>query len=112
MSDENVCRFHLFGHCKFGETCRKFHILNTCTNFPCLLDNCPSRHPPMCKFFAQFGKCKYNEACYYIHQNKNGEINKALEDLKHLEEEIEALKAHNTQISIILTIIDQIKENI
>ena len=112
MSDETLCRFHLFGHCKFGETCRKFHIPNTCTNFPCLLEHCASRHPPLCKFFAQFGKCKFEEDCSVIHKNTESELNKTVEDIKVLENEIESLKAHNMQIITILNILDQMKEDI
>ena len=112
MSDETLCRFYQFGHCKFGETCQKFHIPDTCTNFPCLLEHCASRHPPLCKFFARFGKCKFEENCSFIHKNTNSEITKTKEDIKILEKEIESLKAHNIQINTILNIIDQMKDDI
>ena len=40
MTDNMVCSFHQFGHCKFGTHCRKKHILETCNNLPCMEENC------------------------------------------------------------------------
>ena len=81
---ENVCKFHYYGHCKFVTTCKKQHIVNTCTSFPCKNKQCLMRHPRLCKYFSQFARCKFGDQCSYLHRSESNQDS--------LESEIENLK--------------------
>ena len=32
MASQNVCRYYKFGHCKFADKCRQFHVSEECEN--------------------------------------------------------------------------------
>ena len=89
-----MCKYYRRGHCKFGATCRKSHLIETCVKFPCLDEVCMKRHPPLCKFFMRYGKCKFESRCSYIHR-----VAECYEDMKnqleYLSNEINVLKAQN-----------------
>ena len=91
--DETICNYYRRGHCKFAEACRKSHLIETCTAFPCLDELCSKRHPPMCKFFLRFGKCKFESRSSYLHRRG------CCEELKikivQLTNEMAVLKAQN-----------------
>ena len=102
-----VCKFNQYGHCKFGTECRNFHNKITCQNFPCTAEGCMSRHPSQCKFFSLFGRCKFREACSYLHfksknifeNNLHGEIETWKEEIKVLKSAVESLKLRNSEVS-------------
>lgn len=92
---ENLCKFHHFGHCKFGSHCKKQHIINTCTKFPCKAEGCLMRHPRLCRFFSQFARCKFGDQCSYFHKTVSEASNRHLEsEIEKLKEEIKNLKIH------------------
>ena len=98
-----VCKFNKFGHCKFGSNCRKQHITETCTNFPCRVEECPLRHPKLCRYFVQFGQCRFDENCSYLHFSQSDHTKAGLEnEIEALKVEIEALKSRNTEIEAIM----------
>ena len=86
-ADGLYCKFHQFGHCKFGQSCKKFHTQQTCTTFQCKVETCTSRHPKICKFFAQFGRCKFGDQCSYLHFSASENLSNAFT------QEIDSLKA-------------------
>ena len=99
----NVCKFNNVGHCKFGSNCRNRHTLETCTNFPCRVKECPLRHPKMCKYFVQFGQCRFKENCSYLHFSELDKTKKGLEkEIETLKIEVEALKSRNIEIETIM----------
>ena len=112
MSVENYCKYNLFGHCKFGDNCRKFHVKSICPNFPCLLEGCASRHPRPCKFFVLYGKCKFDEKCSFLHVSTNDKIAQAEKEIKTLKNEIEALKANWHRVESILGKINHFKKDL
>ena len=112
MPDEFYCKFNLFGHCKFGNTCKRFHVKETCTNFPCLIEGCSSRHPPPCKFFSDFGKCKFKEACSFLHLSPEDKFSEAQEEIESLHREIAALKSNLKLVQNILSKIDIFEKDI
>ena len=100
---EVFCKFHQFGHCKFGPTCRKFHNMVTCPNFKCRVDGCMSRHPRLCKFYAQFGRCKFEDNCSYLHISAEEHIEEAFRiEIENLKSEIKALKEKQSELVIII----------
>ena len=91
-----ICKFNLNGHCKFGETCQQKHISETCYNFPCKLEICEKRHPKKCKFFVEFGMCKFGTYCSFLHKPTNHDI--IFEEMATMKTEIETLKSEKRAI--------------
>ena len=56
---ESICKFYRGGHCKFGETCRKSHQIETCSAFPFLNDDCDRRHPLCVNFIIDMENVKF-----------------------------------------------------
>ena len=81
------CKYHHFGHCKFGDQCKKQHMDTTCPTFKCMVEDCTFRHPRLCKFFTQFGRCKFGSQCSYLHPVENSSD----EEIKALKQEIQIL---------------------
>ena len=70
MAVENVCRFHKFGFCKFKSDCKNKHIEEICEEKSCD-KKCDKRHPKPCKYFVNFGDCKWLGA-YLGHTDNHG----------------------------------------
>ena len=66
MTQETVCLFNKFGHCKFSTMCRQFHLNEICENVLCESQNCLKRHPRVCHFFNQYQRCKFGDFCLYL----------------------------------------------
>ena len=110
--NEHCCKYHLFGHCKFANTCQRFHVTNTCLDFPCLTESCKARHPRVCKFFAQFGKCKFNESCSYLHIPNLDKSTKFEKEINVLKEEIKTLKVKNVLLESLVVKMKNIEEEV
>ena len=83
QSSQPVCKYHKFGHCKFGQSCRKMHIDIKCTKPNCDRKSCLNRHPRPCKFFTVSGFCKWGVECSYSHhQPVSTPVQKEIDDLK------------------------------
>ena len=92
---EKVCKFHQFGHCKFGSHCKIIHTIDTCTNFPCKNMDCLMRHPRVCKFFTHFARCKFDNKCSYLHNIASESSTRDLDsEIDEMKEEIEILKSN------------------
>ena len=77
----NTCKFHQYGHCKFGSSCRNLHTMETCTNHLCDKLTCSLRHPKPFKYHTQSLNCIFGASCSYFHVNKVNEDN--IETLKN-----------------------------
>ena len=112
MATETLfCNFHQFGHCKFGQTCKKFHTKETCTTFHCKYSDCTLRHPKMCKFFARRSWCKFGEECSFSHFSANEHFaNK--KEIETLKAENEALKTRTLLLEAKISKIDTIEEEL
>ena len=62
-----VCMFDKFGFCKWGTSCNKVHLKETCLLEECESRKCLKRHPRPCKFLTG-GCCKYGENCRFDHR--------------------------------------------
>ena len=106
-ANELFCKFHHFGHCKFGSNCRKQHESQTCINFPCMNKDCNMRHPKVCKFFFQYGRCKFAEDCSFLH-NTQDSPNQYLEvEIQKLKEEITILKSLIMKVNLSLDTVEE-----
>ena len=63
-----VCMFDKFGFCKWGTSCNKVHLKETCLLEECESRKCLKRHPRPCKFLTDRGCCKYGENCRFDHR--------------------------------------------
>ena len=85
------CKFHQYGHCKFGETCRHFHTQHICSTPQCDRTSCTARHPRPCVYFARFGHCKFGNSCSYIHSIHSKENVNIVNDVIKLKEDLEQI---------------------
>ena len=94
------------GYCKFGDKCFQRHEKEICHDRnECTNQYCSKRHPRECRYFIQFGRCKFGVGCAFSHDNNNKshkaeELNKEVEEMKagvkkveQLEKEVHELKA-------------------
>ena len=112
-AEDSFCKFHQFGHCKFGPTCRKFHTKDTCSNFKCTMVACSSRHPKQCKFYMLYGRCKFADNCSYLHVPTRNTIENALsQEIESLKVEVKLLKSENIEMKSKLSRLDTIEQDI
>ena len=98
-ANQLFCKFHQYGHCKFGAKCKKFHTKETCSNLKCKVDRCISRHPRQCKFYLLFGRCKFGDSCSFLHITAEENVVKALkEEILTLKTEMKSLMEKNCEI--------------
>ena len=106
------CKFHQFGYCKFGETCRNFHTRNTCSDpIKCNKTSCSARHPRPCKYYVQFGHCKFGSDCSFHHTDDVSDNDDIKKDMIKLKEDLNSvllsLKVKENEIK---ELADRIKE--
>ena len=100
MAAHPVCLFNKFGYCRYGELCKHKHLKEVCDDLDCeQKEVCHKRHPKQCRYYRDFGRCKFSEYCFFRHeesfkQNHN-QIESELEQLKHkvmmLEDKLESI---------------------
>ena len=100
--NQNVCRKNKFGYCSYVDTCHYRHINEICSDENCSVFNCEERHPRMCNYFKEFGRCKFTTYCKYDHtkeiniktsNEKLLKLEKEFEELRHMEEELKVGKS-------------------
>ena len=87
MEASNLCAYNKFGFCKHGKHCKKVHVDLLCEIENCEISTCEKRHPKICKFFAQYGRCKFLDYCRYKHEKPKT----IKDDLLEIKEEINVL---------------------
>ena len=100
--DQPACIFHQHGYCKFGLICRKFHTPHTCNQPQCSDKTCLLRHPRTCKYFTNFGSCKFGDDCSFSHkvETANGFSKNEIEILKsELQSVKDSLKEKENEIA-------------
>ena len=68
---QTLCKINKFGYCKFGDKCRNRHNNIACSDNKCKVFNCEKRHPKICKFMREFGRCKFTTGCAFDHKKVN-----------------------------------------
>ena len=82
-----VCKYFQCGFCKFGESCRKQHVKETCPAQSCTTRSCMKRHPKICKYFLVQKSCIFGEKCLYKHIDSSNQ-----NDISDLKEKIVVLE--------------------
>ena len=85
-----TCLRSKFGFCKFGNRCDKVHFTEVCENHHCKGKDCDKRHPIVCFYFSEYGRCKFGHFCAYGHPVKREQ--KLVDDVKALQTEVSELK--------------------
>ena len=115
MAAQNVCFFNKYGFCKYSDKCRKYHEKELCEKSDCEIRECSFRHPRVCKYYRDWGFCKFGEWCMFSHKInknnavKNDEVKKLERKLKDIELELEkqnekVLKLENEMKDIYLKV--------
>ena len=73
MAAPTLCLYNKFGYCKFSERCRKHHVNEICENTSCSISECRQRHPKICRYFDNYGRCKFFP-CAFKHETRNSII--------------------------------------
>ena len=113
MAPEHICNYHKYGHCKFSETCRKFHSKENCENDECETFKCLKRHPRSCRYFEEFRRCKFGEFCSFAHKikEKNDIPNEVTVDLEARIEVLEnKVKDKDSEIDDLRKKVNEIEE--
>ena len=71
----------------YGETCRYRHIEEICCDQKCSVFNCEKRHPKICNFNREFGRCKFTTYCKYSH-NKQTDVAENSDKIKEIEKKL------------------------
>ena len=71
MLEEGICHFNKYGHCKYGETCRKPHENRKCEDNKCETPTCLLRHPTPCRYFSMYWRFKFGDYCSFGHSDKS-----------------------------------------
>ena len=87
-----ICLFNKFGYCKFGQKCRKYHINEICSEKTCDILSCNQRHPKVCNYFRNYGRCKFSP-CAYKHGNfASNDLENKSREIKIISERLLALE--------------------
>ena len=86
-----LCLHNKFGHCKFSDKCRKKHVTIVCDDGSCVVDSCDKRHPKLCRFQRDFGRCKFATYCSFDHRKPKDmrDMSDVIEELKKRVENLE-----------------------
>ena len=100
MAQENVCQFNKFGFCKFQINCFRYHENGKCQNVQCSVRDCSFRHPRECRYFRDYGNCKFGEFCKFNHKAFRNENNIEIDEIKKKLEELKSqIDAKNKEIN-------------
>ena len=90
MASQIVCKHNKFGHCKFQDRCRNRHVNECCENTSCDISNCIQRHPKICKFYKNYGRCRFSEWCSFTHkENELSGNDDIMNKIKDVEKQLE-----------------------
>ena len=94
----NICRKNKFGYRKYENNCHFRHVKLICIDNSCNIFNCEKRHPKICDWYRQYGRCKFTTFCKYKHVNTDSidELSKSIQEnttkLIEIEKALEAIK--------------------
>ena len=91
-----ICRKNKYGYCKYGDKCRFRHENEKCEKKECNIYDCEKRHPKICNYKRDFGRCKFTTYCKYDHE-KPIDILENSEKINKLEKKIENLQKISSQ---------------
>ena len=101
----NICQHHKYGYCKFAQLCRKFNVQEICLESNCESQNCPKRHPKLCRFFSIYQRCKFGQYCAFKHSE-----NAQQKEIESLKDKVNTLQIkHNEKSREIANLNDRLE---
>ena len=94
-----ICRKNKYGYCKYGHKCHFRHNIQICNINKCDIPSCEKRHPRDCRWFQEYGRCKFTSYCKYKHAN-----------IDSIEEIIHKIKENKDKLIEIDKILDGIEK--
>ena len=95
MATQSVCLFNKFGYCKHQEMCRKLRVKELCENNSCDFSTC--------KWYWNYGRCKFDKCAFKNIENMNSseninhECDKVMSKLINVELAIKSLEEKEKQ---------------
>ena len=101
MDVNSICLYNKFGHCRYKDTCRHRHVSIICDTVNCNIALCDKRHPKICRYFLNYGRCKFNPCSYshILNDMENEKVAKIQDCIADLKSEIYELKCMITSNS-------------
>ena len=65
--EPSTCRRNKYGYCKHGAKCNFRHEEEICNDNNCNIFKCDKRHPRNCKWYQDYGRCKFSSYCKFKH---------------------------------------------
>ena len=118
MATPHICSFNKFGYCKYKEACRKHHVDDICNDSSCDFLTCRLRHPRLCNWYTDYGRCKCNP-CKFKHVEKDNalpdiieETSKVMSKLKEVEKRLAELEEKEKQITSNIEKLKQLEKDV
>ena len=61
----NICIRKKYGYCKCGDNCHFRHLKHICIDSNCNIFHCEKRHPKICDWYQQKGRCQVTSFCKF-----------------------------------------------
>ena len=104
--DSPLYTYNQFGHCKYLSRCRNRHVDIVCEDKECEMSVCEKRHPLKCKYFENFGRCRFNP-CSYLHVDVDTDVKSDVKEKdSNLEKQITDIKSEIEQLRKLLSNVD------
>ena len=109
-----ICKYYKFGFCKFLSQCRKQHYNEECQEIDCNIENCPRRHPKICKYFEKYNRCKFGEYCAFAHRENPlvTEIRKLKIKFDSLAEDLNDKKNEVFDLKVKVEVLEKVVEEV
>ena len=88
---KQICRRNKYGYCKYNDKCRFRHINEKCVAKECNIFDCEKRHPKICNYIREFGRCKFTTFCRYDHEKPDSILENS-EKIEKLEKKIDQMQ--------------------
>ena len=82
MAAHSVCSFNKFGYCKYRNECRKLHVNEMCDGSSCEFLSCKFRHPKICYWYSEYGRCKFDPCAFKHVESPTRQIESDMEILR------------------------------
>ena len=98
MNKKCICRYNKFGYCKFVDKCHFRHNNTICVEKNCNISECEKRHPKICIYKRDYGRCKFTPCAYSHEKAKATAVNS--DKIDKLEKKVEDIEKRSVNKNI------------